>query len=55
MPDVGGSLEALADEVRVEAGDAGEYLVVRFASRSPELPLRFAVARRFLDLSPDPP
>jgi serine/threonine-protein kinase RsbW len=32
VPDVGGSLESLADEVRVEAADAGEYLVVRFAS-----------------------
>jgi len=32
VPDVGGSLEALADEVRVEGTDAGEYLVVRFAS-----------------------
>jgi serine/threonine-protein kinase RsbW len=32
VPDVDGSLEALADEVRVEAEDAGEYLVVRFAS-----------------------
>jgi serine/threonine-protein kinase RsbW len=32
VPDVGGSLESLADEVLVEAGDAGEYLVVRFYS-----------------------
>lgn len=32
VPDVGGSLETLADEVLVEAGDAGEYLVVRFYS-----------------------
>lgn len=32
VPDVGGSLETLADEVVVEAGDAGEYLMVRFYS-----------------------
>lgn len=32
VPDVGGSLESLADEVRVEEGESGEYLVVRFAS-----------------------
>jgi serine/threonine-protein kinase RsbW len=30
LPDVGGSLETLADTVAVEEGDAGEYLVVRF-------------------------
>jgi serine/threonine-protein kinase RsbW len=28
LPEVGGSLEALTDEVRVEEGDEGEYLVV---------------------------
>lgn len=32
LPDVGGSLETLADEVRVETDGDGEYLVVRFAS-----------------------
>jgi anti-sigma regulatory factor (Ser/Thr protein kinase) len=32
VPEVGGSLEALADEVRVEDGEAGEYLVIRFAA-----------------------
>lgn len=32
VPDVGGSLETLADEVVVEVGDAGEYLMVRFYS-----------------------
>lgn len=31
LPDVGGSLEALADELTVRAGGDGEYLVVRFA------------------------
>ena len=30
VPDVGGSLEALADELRVEESDDGEYLVIRF-------------------------
>jgi hypothetical protein len=30
LPEVGGSLETLADSVEVEAGEAGEYLVVRF-------------------------
>jgi serine/threonine-protein kinase RsbW len=32
LPDVGGSLEALADEVRVEQGDDGEFLVVGIAA-----------------------
>jgi anti-sigma regulatory factor (Ser/Thr protein kinase) len=32
LPDGGGSLETLADEVVVEASDAGEYLTVRFHS-----------------------
>jgi len=32
LPEVGGSLESLADEVRTEEGEAGEYLVVRFAA-----------------------
>jgi len=31
VPDVGGSLEALADELAIEDGD-GEYLVIRFAA-----------------------
>ena len=30
LPEVGGSLEKLADQVSVEDGEAGEYLVVRF-------------------------
>ncbi len=30
LPEVGGSLETLADAVAVEEGEAGEYLVVRF-------------------------
>lgn len=32
VPDVGGSLEALADELTVEKSDDGEYLVIRFAA-----------------------
>jgi anti-sigma regulatory factor (Ser/Thr protein kinase) len=32
LPDVGGSLEALADEVRVEQDDEGEFLVLGIAS-----------------------
>jgi hypothetical protein len=32
LPDVGGSLETLADEVRTESDDAGEYLVVAIAA-----------------------
>jgi serine/threonine-protein kinase RsbW len=32
LPQVGGSLEALADELRVERGEGGEYVVVRFAA-----------------------
>jgi serine/threonine-protein kinase RsbW len=32
VPDVGGSLEALADELAVEGSDDGEYLVIRFAA-----------------------
>ena len=32
MPDVGGSLEALVDELTVEQSDDGEYLVIRFAA-----------------------
>jgi hypothetical protein len=33
VPEIGGSLEMLADEMRVEQGDAGgEYLVIRFAA-----------------------
>jgi len=30
VPDLGGSLEALADELTVEKSDDGEYLVIRF-------------------------
>lgn len=32
VPDVGGSLEMLADELTVEESDDGEYLVIRFAA-----------------------
>jgi anti-sigma regulatory factor (Ser/Thr protein kinase) len=32
LPEVGGSLESLADEVSVENGNAGDYLVARFAA-----------------------
>jgi serine/threonine-protein kinase RsbW len=32
LPGVGGSLEALADELTVEESDGGEYLVIRFAA-----------------------
>jgi serine/threonine-protein kinase RsbW len=34
LPEVGGSLEALTDELRVEEGDEGEYLVVAISSLS---------------------
>jgi anti-sigma regulatory factor (Ser/Thr protein kinase) len=30
VPDIGGSLEALADDLAVEGADDGEYLIVRF-------------------------
>jgi hypothetical protein len=32
VPDVGGSLEALVDELSVETSDDGEYLLIRFAA-----------------------
>lgn len=32
LPQVGGTLEALADELRIEQDDRGEYVVVRFAA-----------------------
>jgi len=32
LPEVGGSLESLADEVKVEGTEGGDYLIVRFAS-----------------------
>ena len=32
VPDVGGSLEALADELTIEESGGGEYLVIRFAA-----------------------
>ena len=32
VPDVGGSLEALADDLTVDQSDDGEYLVIRFAA-----------------------
>jgi anti-sigma regulatory factor (Ser/Thr protein kinase) len=34
LPEVGGSLEKLTDEVRIEQGDEGEYLVVGISSLS---------------------
>lgn len=34
LPEVGGSLEALTDELRIEQGDEGEYLVVVISSLS---------------------
>ncbi len=34
LPEVGGSLEALTDELRIEQGDEGEYLVVGISSLS---------------------
>src|SRR5262249_10573640 len=35
LPDVGGSLEALADEFKVEGAEDGDYLAIRFRSPSP--------------------
>jgi serine/threonine-protein kinase RsbW len=32
VPDLGGSLETLADELTVEESDDGEYLIIRFAA-----------------------
>ncbi len=32
VPDVGGSLEALVDELAIEEGDDGEHLVIRFSA-----------------------
>ncbi|MGC1852800.1 MAG: hypothetical protein WA687_10230, partial [Solirubrobacterales bacterium] len=32
VPDVGGSLETLADELTVEESSDGEYLIIRFAA-----------------------
>ncbi len=32
VPEIGGSLEALADELTVEESDDGEYLIIRFAA-----------------------
>jgi L-alanine-DL-glutamate epimerase-like enolase superfamily enzyme len=32
LPDVGGTLESLADEVRVEQGDEGDFLVIGIAA-----------------------
>lgn len=38
VPDVGGSLESLADELAIEEGGDGEYLVIRFAAPPPPAP-----------------
>ena len=35
VPDVGGSLETLADELSVEGAAAGDYLAIRFSSPAP--------------------
>jgi serine/threonine-protein kinase RsbW len=35
VPDVGGTLEALADEFAVEGGEDGDYVAVRFSSPAP--------------------
>jgi serine/threonine-protein kinase RsbW len=35
VPDVGGSLEALADELSVDGDDEGDYLAIRFSSPAP--------------------
>jgi anti-sigma regulatory factor (Ser/Thr protein kinase) len=35
VPDVGGTLEALADEFAVEGGEDGDYLAIRFSSPAP--------------------
>jgi hypothetical protein len=34
LPEVGGSLESLADELRVEEGEAGDFLVIGIAALS---------------------
>jgi hypothetical protein len=35
LPEVGGSLEALADDLSVEGSEEGDYLAVRFSSAAP--------------------
>ncbi len=35
VPDIGGSLEALADEIEVEGSGDGDYLAIRFSSPAP--------------------
>jgi serine/threonine-protein kinase RsbW len=35
IPDVGGSLEALADDLSVEGGEDGDYLAIRFTAPAP--------------------
>jgi anti-sigma regulatory factor (Ser/Thr protein kinase) len=35
LPDIGGSLESLADELSAQGGDEGDYLAVRFSSAAP--------------------
>jgi serine/threonine-protein kinase RsbW len=35
VPEVGGSLEALADDLSVEGGEEGDYLAIRFSSPAP--------------------
>jgi hypothetical protein len=34
VPEIGGSLEALADEFVIEESEDGDYLIVRFAGLS---------------------
>ena len=35
VPDLGGTLEALADELVVEGADDGDYLAIRFSAPAP--------------------
>ena len=35
VPEIGGSLESLADELKVESSDDGEYLLISFAAAAP--------------------
>jgi hypothetical protein len=35
VPEIGGSLEALTDELSVEGAEDGDYLAIRFSSPAP--------------------